>query len=320
MTAPSHIHPSKWCTEVPPDKQRFPLCSRSWCESYTKQFSVSWLSSLTETKQLSFFLTPPNSLKCHRNTFSWCRAEQQCQTWRCSFPFGVPLFKTHSLALLLQIRVKFTCTRSWVSFAWPIFIVALLQLTENEPIRANLTNLLYCSYKILILTRPLFFRRQWGEKSRGDHQTQEVFIRLPCKWTCLQNISFVSWKDCPILTKLCSLIGCMCFVGSTCWGKKTSPHLLLAVKWPHNQTMFLFLSVPTQSKITAPLALLCFHEEAKHSHRVRIQSCIHCDWPAWRWKPWYAAENQFTPLLCAHCLGWTVRRILEQLLVDWTLN
>ncbi len=114
MTAPSHIHPSKWCTEVPPDKQRFPLCSRSWCESYTKQFSVSWLSSLTETKRLSFFLTPPNSLKCHRNTFSWCRAEQQCQTWRCSFPFGVPLFKTHSLALLLQIRVKFTCTRSWV--------------------------------------------------------------------------------------------------------------------------------------------------------------------------------------------------------------
>ena len=56
------------------------------CEGKIKLFSLSWLSSLTETKHLSFlfffFITPPNSLKCHRNTSSWCRAggQQQCQS------------------------------------------------------------------------------------------------------------------------------------------------------------------------------------------------------------------------------------------------
>lgn len=46
----------------------FPLCFWGLCKCHAELFSVSWLSSLTETKWLSFFLTPPNSLKCHRST------------------------------------------------------------------------------------------------------------------------------------------------------------------------------------------------------------------------------------------------------------
>lgn len=52
-------------------------------KSDAELFSVSGLSSLTETKRLSFFLTPPNSLKCHRSVLSWCRTEQQFKTRQC---------------------------------------------------------------------------------------------------------------------------------------------------------------------------------------------------------------------------------------------
>lgn len=76
----------------------FLLSSQSSCESYTKLFSVSWLSSLTETKRLSFFLTPPNSLKCHRNTFSWCWVEKQWQAWWLCFPVGYSHLEMYPLA------------------------------------------------------------------------------------------------------------------------------------------------------------------------------------------------------------------------------
>lgn len=79
----TNFHSGKWFT---PDRQTgkdFSLCFQGSCESYTKLFSLSWLSSLTETKRLSFFLTPPNSLKCHRSTVSWCWMERRFQTrWR----------------------------------------------------------------------------------------------------------------------------------------------------------------------------------------------------------------------------------------------
>lgn len=79
------------------------LCALN--ESDVKLFLVSRLSSLTETKWLSFFLTPPNSFKCHRNTLSWCRAEQHWQN-----RVGVSSFRYVSLSFLC-IR-----TRSHVYF------------------------------------------------------------------------------------------------------------------------------------------------------------------------------------------------------------
>lgn len=106
----AHFQPGKWFTQVPQD---FPLCFRGSRESYTKLFSVSWLSSLTETKRLSFFLTPPNSLKCHRSAVSWCRTEQhfQCCFLSLNMSFGfVPVY----FPPIDRIRVRFSSTISLV--------------------------------------------------------------------------------------------------------------------------------------------------------------------------------------------------------------
>lgn len=46
-----------------------PLCFQSIVWELNK--TLSRLSSLTETKRLSFFLTPPNSPKCHRKASGW---------------------------------------------------------------------------------------------------------------------------------------------------------------------------------------------------------------------------------------------------------
>lgn len=86
----SHVFtPAKWFTQVSPDRQRFSLCA---LKSDAGLFSVSWLSSLTETKRLSFFLTPPNSLKCHRSVVSRCWTEQQFKTWQCYFSLAAMYF------------------------------------------------------------------------------------------------------------------------------------------------------------------------------------------------------------------------------------
>lgn len=68
------------------------FCVFKACVRASKMLSVSWLNSLTETKRLSFFLTPPNSLKCQRSTFSCCwtgeTVSKQLLLFLCwAFPF-----------------------------------------------------------------------------------------------------------------------------------------------------------------------------------------------------------------------------------------
>ena len=101
------------CHQISSDS---PICFHCSCENYTELFSVSRLSSLTETKRLSFLLTPSNSLKCHRNTFGKCWMEATVSS--CCFPIWCfdPLASVYSSSHDQITTVVFSSTRSSISF------------------------------------------------------------------------------------------------------------------------------------------------------------------------------------------------------------
>lgn len=109
----------------------FPQFFQGSCESYTKLFSVSWLSSLTETKWLSFFLTPPKSLKCHRSTVSWCWLQQQFQLLILFLSFAsVFIACPFSLFLFFPHLIKYKDFRSKTS----LVIVTVYFLVANSKV------------------------------------------------------------------------------------------------------------------------------------------------------------------------------------------
>lgn len=86
-TAPHKSSP-RWLKWFAQDEPRFLFCLFKARVRATQNCSVSWLSSLTETKRLSFLQTPPHSLKCHRKALSFWM-EQQCQASWCCFSSGI---------------------------------------------------------------------------------------------------------------------------------------------------------------------------------------------------------------------------------------